>query len=245
MNSLHRAMMAAVVFLSIGSMAFADGLIQRLPKDGSWVRYDVKGSQASESGEVAVKLTGTVILKSVGQEMIDSKPGRWIEVEFEMDAATARGLRSRRIEAYKLLLPEEDLVAGKDPLAHVSKLFKKDVRGFVTDVDLNQDAVSKLAFLRGWLIKPLEKTRQTKDVELQTPAGAYKCTQISGTRPGEMEGVTEEFDTWQTDEVPFGVAGYRFGFDRKKSRGTYELKFAKSGTDAKTSVVPEEKEKAK
>lgn len=241
MNYSRCTVCMVICFLSAASFSRADGLIHKLPKDGSWVEYELTGSGLTPTGEVRMTTTGTVTVKSVGQEKVDGKSCRWIEMEIAMEAKTSRGLRSRRIDDYKLLIPEDDLAAGKDPLAHVSRLLKKDVRGFVTEHNLKDGAAEKLKGLATWISKPLGKSEQEKDVELKAPDGTYKCTRISGKQAGDSEGVEMDLETWVTDQVPFGVAAYQVKTQRKEGSNSFELKFVKTGTDAKSSVVPEEK----
>lgn len=241
MNYSRVTVCMVIYFLSASGIGFADGLIHQLPKDGSWVEYELTGSGLTPTGEVRMTTTGTVTLKSVGQEKVDGKSFRWIELEVAMEAKTTRGLRSRRIDDYKLLIPEDDLAAGKDPLAHVSRLFKKDVRGFVTEHNLNEGAAEKLKGIATWISKPLEKSEQKKGVELKTPGGTFKCTQINGTKAGDSEGVSMDLETWVTDQAPFGVAAYQVKSKRKEGSNSFELKLVKTGTGAKSSVVPEEK----
>src|SRR5690348_16818153 len=75
--------------------AVADGSIQQLPTDGSWVPFEVTGEGRNPAGEIGVTLKGTLTLKSVGREMLDGAECRWIETESKIEFT--RGDRNEEV----------------------------------------------------------------------------------------------------------------------------------------------------
>ena len=237
------AIAAMALFIAPDSVVVADGLIHQLPKDGSWAQYDVTGEGLTPTGDVRVTVTGKVTVKSVGQEKVDGVDCRWIEIESEMDARSVRGPRSWSTEDYKLLIPEKRLVAGQNPRAHVLKAWMKDTRGFVTEVDLKAEKPSRVDRLDELLNGGLPNPEKRERVELNVPGGIFLCTHVSGKETSESGDTDLAIQTWLTDEAPFGVAAYRHSKMRKKEGESLggrwmELKLAKSGTDAKSSIDP-------
>src|SRR6516165_9575988 len=111
------ALTTATVFALLAPSAVADGLIQQLPSDGSWVRYDVTGEGRSPTGEVGVTHQGTLTLKSVGRETVDGTECRWIETETKIEFTRA-GRNEEFTDVLKLLIPEKFLAADQNPRAH-------------------------------------------------------------------------------------------------------------------------------
>ncbi len=235
--------LALTLIMANVSAVVADGLIHQLPKDGSWVQFDMTGEGLSPTGEVTVTIEGTVTVKSVGQEQIDGTDCRWIEIETEMEARRARGIRSRRIEDFKLLIPEKHLTAGQNPRAHVLKAWTKDTRGIVKELDLKSEEARAVQSLDELLNGGLPNPEKIDGAELKAPGGTFKCTHLSGKELSKSGEIDLAIQTWLSDEVPFGVVAYRHTKMRKKGDESLggrwmELKFAKSGTDAKSTVVP-------
>jgi hypothetical protein len=77
----------------------ANGLIQKLPKDGFWVRYhvdaDIEKPQKMEASE-------TMTMRSVGTEIVKEIPCRWIGIEMTMQVDN-----QKKIGIFKMLVPEK------------------------------------------------------------------------------------------------------------------------------------------
>ena len=93
-----------------------DGLIYRLPEDGTQIRYDTELS--SDLQETPTE--GSLTVSSVGQTTVNDEKCRWIEIK---SIATANG--QDHIQIIKALIPEKDLAKGKRPLEHVVRIWVK------------------------------------------------------------------------------------------------------------------------
>jgi hypothetical protein len=223
---------------------YADGLIHKLPPDGMWARFDLSGEGRAPNGDVQVKFTGTLTVKSVGQDAADGRVCRWIEIETTAEAER-RGQKQEQTETWKLLIPEEFLATGQNPRAHVVKAFKKDRAGKVHELDVHGKDAQAIESLDEFFHAPLAESTKSEGVELVAPAGTFRCTKLDGKESSQVgdSGVETEVQTWLCDEAPFGVAAYRHSKSRSRgglSVGTrsMELKLAKTGTDAKSDVGP-------
>lgn len=234
-------LLAACAFVASVAVAVADGMIHGLPADGSWVRFDVTGEGQKPGGEVAVSLKGTLTLKSVGREEVDGSECRWIE--FETTLEYQRGDRkAEQTELYKLLIPEKYLVTGQNARAHVLKAWKRDAAGATQELDLKGRSAREVESLDELLNGGLAKSEKSEGVEVKTPGGTFPCTHLKGKESSPSGDVDLETQTWLTDKVPFGVAAYRHSKMRKRGDESLggrwiELKFSKSGTDAKSAVA--------
>jgi hypothetical protein len=115
------------VVLAVTGLSFApdparaDGLIQSLPADGAWVRYNFRCRM--ERGGSQKELIGDLTIKSAGAVQHDGRPHRWIETVLDYRESTGGGER-REIE--KLLFPESELDGKGSPKSHLVRGWEKD-----------------------------------------------------------------------------------------------------------------------
>jgi hypothetical protein len=237
------AFLATAVILAAAAPAMADGIISQLPPDGSWAEYDVTGEGLEPSGKISVRLKGTFKLSSVGRETLDGDPCRWIEIETAIEFRRG-GEKGEQTDIVKLLVPEKFLVNGQNPAAHVLKAWKQNGQGVARELDLQGDDAREVASLDEIFHKPLNLTETKEGVELETPAGTFRCQNIEAKQIPEQRDAPVEFSThaWLADKAPFGVVAYRY--DKMRSRGGVSLggrwmewKLAKSGADAKSKIA--------
>lgn len=88
------------LLLPAGFAEAGGGLLQRLPEDGTWVRYFVK----VKDGAGTKPRNGTMTLKSVGRETIKGQKYRWIEIDMLLKRNDKQLHR-----ALKVLIREQDL----------------------------------------------------------------------------------------------------------------------------------------
>jgi hypothetical protein len=234
-------LLAALACVANVTVAVADGMIHKLPADGSWVRFDVTGEGQKPGGEVAVSLKGTLTLKSVGREQVDGIECRWIEFEMTLEIQSG-DRKSEKTELFKLLIPETYLVTSQNPRAHVLKAWKRDAAGATQELDLKGRNAREVESLDELLNGGLAKSEKSEGVEIKTPGGTFPCTRLDGKESSASGNIDLETQTWLTDKVPFGVAAYRHSKMRKRAGESLggrwmELKFSKSGTDAKSAVA--------
>ncbi len=235
------ALTTATAIALLSPPPVADGLIQQLPTDGSWVRFDVTGEGRSPAGEVGVTLKGTLTLRSVGRETVDGTECRWIETETKIELTRA-GRNEEVTDILRMLIPEKFLTADQNPLAHVLKAWKKDRQG-VRELDLKGKDAREVESQDELFHAPLAGAKRDEGIEFKTPGGTFQCTHLSAKTASKLGNSDVEFTTesWLTDKVPFGVAGYRLGKSRSKEgmpQGgrSMELKIAESGTGAKSAI---------
>jgi hypothetical protein len=113
---MRRILLATVAACTLAPAVLpADGLIYQLPDDGTWAQYDLKFTMLR--GDQRREATGTLRVASVGKASADGKDGRWIE--FRLDLMLPDGNEQTIIA--KVLVPEEQLVAGKTPIDHIAR----------------------------------------------------------------------------------------------------------------------------
>lgn len=115
------------VLLNINSPLRADGLLRRLPPDGTAVKYDLvqsgtyriceMGLESCES--ISVDGTGHVRIATVGTATVAGLTCRWIEIEKDIRVG------DRQVFSLtKLLVPEVDLADGSRPLARAFRVLR-------------------------------------------------------------------------------------------------------------------------
>ena len=215
-----------VMMVAAGSTARGDGLIYRLPPDGTWVRYE--GVETNRSG---VSRKFTLIVNSVGQATVQNEKCRWVEIRTDRGSAII-----------KLLIPEKRLKRGESPLDHLVRGWEKHGDSDVTKFGLHGGNELLPAFLGG----PLENAEKLDMKVVRSKLGALMCEGLTGDRvivnrtsEGEVK-VSVISTFWLHDKAPFGVVAGEveyIGFDGK-NYGSMKFKVIDFG-DGATSDVPE------
>jgi hypothetical protein len=227
---------AAFWLVMSASTVQADGLIQSLPADGAWVRFNF---HMTREAATRVEKSGELTVKSVGQEQHAGRPHRWIEIVLSSHDRMGGG---ERREVEKFLVPEAELTRDGSPMSHV-------VRGWMKIDD--QDVVARNPNLGPgdsvWM-PGAEEVRETvrapREIEYQRGRlsldeglrGRVACTSESGVLQ------TTELQVWTTDHVPFGVGASEHVLTLRKGEtdfGTYRylLEMNDYGTGA-VSTLP-------
>jgi len=227
--------------------ANAGGIIRGLPEDGAWARFDVQLEIVTAKGDRVPSGSSSFTIRSVGREMVDDAPCRWIEL------VTSQKLNdgAARADLFKILVPEKHFTEDDNPLDHAVRAWSR--RG-------NTVATSKLVeidkFTRNH--KPLDplfygKLDQLTEVDpmtIETPLGKYRCSGIIGTRnvPSNVSGESTNYrhDTREEMSVPFGVVEYRVESEKLRAgkpvgpKQVLTYKLVEMGMGSK-SEVPEAK----
>lgn len=136
-----RWMLVSAWMMSLTTTSFAQGLLWKLPADGTWVRFEGDYTQTisrvNEAPQV-LKWTRYVTIRSVGQEEAEyqgvNQSCRWIEIEVETGDSSGGVLNAgpggQRM--FKLLVPEgsirgtvrEPVAKGKDIFASFIPIVK-------------------------------------------------------------------------------------------------------------------------
>ena len=221
-----------------GSSLLADGLIHKLPEDGTKVTYK---AEFESTPPPPTGFKTTVTLSSVGKEMHDGKVCRWIELGFLTEF---EGMK--RNQYYKLLVPEEELKKGGDPIKNIVRAFEKQGDGdprLTTKEETADPFKGPLPVLFGGPlkdVKPLEKTI------LETGRGNLDCTGTDGTYSQEKDGATftANIKSLVHEKTPFGVAQLAIQFNIKQGdreqEGSLTLTVEKVSKGAK-SELPDSK----
>ena len=220
----------SLLFIVAGSFASesrADGLILKLPPDGSWVRYDLTAVVAEQP---RAGISGTLTLRSVGRETVQEKPCRWIEVETRTALPNMKGKLS---VVYKLLIPEEHLGKGKSPLEHIARGWTRlgpQVPRPLIDTGTSRQGMLP-DFLPGRLtaVKTLKKKRIVRYQQ-----GNLNC--FGSMAETKLDSVQLVYSTWPHKKVPFGVAASTVRAAGGKINITFELILNGMGTGAKSAL---------
>jgi len=230
---------STLTVLLLANIAFAEGMLYQLPDDGHWVRYELNGIGSGIDGEVST-ITGTLTMSCVGISEVDGKKCRWIEIAEDCKRA---GEPYQLV--HKLLIPEEYLAKGEEPLKHIVRAWRKHSQHGDNPqaIDLNGKEASSLQTLDYILHGPYKSQNELEAVQVECKLGALKCEGISAFEKTDLGGVTYEssFVIRLHDKAPFGVVtveGERKVQREGKFLGkmTMSLKLVDCGEEAKSAL---------
>ncbi len=240
------------------TVASAQGLVLRLPADGTWVRYEGTYTQTeirptSTTGKLEIPAWAEhVTIKSVGSEMADFRgetvPCRWIEIKVERgrEADGKIDVGVTGLEIYKVLIPESAVLAEPKSADGVPASFTPVVKGYrqlgkgmPQPIHATALKLYPLAMLLGYC-RDFQVEEQDVDPGVSLPD--VKANVLAGTatleRP-DSQSVLES-KVWSSEAVPFGVAAWT-------SKITRSIKDAQEPRDAfqpRTETVAEMKARA-
>jgi hypothetical protein len=255
-----------LVGILVAPQARADGLIYNLPPDGAWARFrmvhrlwDLTTLQGEAATPSKATLRGTFTLRTVGVQYTAEGPGRWIELESSGPPAEDQ---DGRIIILKMLIPEQHLAVGADPLAHINEIYywsrnwplDEQPRPGVKE-QLRDDARIRYEIERFRTFFPFpfrdETTCQsTSDQSVETPMATFSATKITYpmTFSGKLSGGTSGrwswsgvHTLWLSDKSPFGVVAVETEFTQtdeheQKSSTTNEYELTGEGVRGKNNV---------
>jgi hypothetical protein len=223
----------ACCWLVMSTPAIAQGLVLRLPADGTWVRYEGTFTQTeirpnSATGKLEIPAwREQVTVKSVGRETAEFRgemvPCRWIEVKVERgrEAEGKIDVGVAGLEIYKVLVPEAAVMA--DPVAPdgVLNTFLPIVQGVRKFGQSDPQPIAEPAF-RMYPLAVLfgycrEFTAEEKGVDPGLGLGAVSADVLSGTSTIERKTSRTQLETkvWTSADVPFGVAAWSVKITRQ------------------------------
>ncbi len=210
---------AMVLLLCLPGIAWADGLISQLPADGAWAKFEIEGTGTNAEGKVTTTVKGTQILRSVGRKMMDNQQCRWIELETDLSFETTMGLKGslkgKLKEIFKLLIPEADLVQGKNPCEHVLKAYRGRSADMLKELDLKAAGGQAIQSMDEFFHAPLKQITKLPVKTIETKNDKWKCEGFHGESKSESVVFTTETRT--NPQVPFGVVTYSYEKDRRKN----------------------------
>ena len=194
------------------------GLIQRLPPDGTWARFEQNDTY--------------VTIASVGKTMVAQQPCRWIEVILEMGG---------RDLIWKLLIPEEHLKGERSILEHALSVwhFKGREKALNITGMSPGDEFGDLTFI---LTGPDQEVRSLGPQVVETNLGRLECAVWTGrqlTTFDEIE-VDATFRQWVHEKAPFGVLRseieYAIKFDGRVIQNKDSIALVEVGTGADSRI---------
>lgn len=240
MKTLSACIVLTVACLPI-SETQANGLIQKLPKDGSWVLYHIDADIEKPQG---LNYSGTMTIRSVGTEMVEEIPCRWIEIEMTMQLEN----RKKAGGIFKMLVPEK-LFNGDKTVS------KKVIRGWVKDRNNNP---RKLEDIENYGLFPLteflpdpsrkvirinqKKTIAFQKGELKIDSAITVSVKLPLPENSDFKIDNSLIITiWSHDKVPFGTAEARMEIEVKRddqtlSKATMTFTLEDFGTGAKSAL---------
>ncbi len=233
MRTLFLAFVAVLTFLS---PAGADGLLYRLPEDGTYVRFDLELKQ--EAGGETKSASGSLTMASVGQKEVDGKKCRWIEFRMQMKQE-----QRERVQMVKVLVPEQHLKAGAAPIDHMIKGWYGSPGKDAKEAENNRDP--RLGPVPAFLCGPFKDSKKLVAEDLDTKLGKLSCPGVTGSvrieQGKQIHDIT--FDNRLNDKAPFGLVSSRMQFkvtrdDKMRDKGSLILTLTEVGKTAK-SELPE------
>lgn len=239
------AIATLLLALAIPASAFgAGGLVQTLPKDGSWTKYYCEAESPQE------KFTGTMVVKSVGRTVENGKPCRWIE--FAM-TRTDGGKERRRVT--KLLIDEASLKPGSKKVPAIIRGWKKNAAESrveeLSERDKDPANINGATwFLFGGSRKTVKTLKQAKTIDFQKgqlkiaegKSATLEIVPRTKNSKGNVKFQVEQ-SFWTHKSVPFATAASEWTItlksgDKAASKMKMKLTAQEYGTGAK-SALPE------
>lgn len=208
--------------------ARGDGLIYRLPEDGTQIRYDTE----LWSDLQKTPTNGSVTVSSVGLTNVNDQKCRWIEIK----SITTDAVQDD-IQIIKALIPEKDFAKGKWPLEHVVRMWLKTGKNDVVEV---KDPKDPQVMWLGALLGPPKNPGELEKIEIDGKLGKLECAGVTGDT--ELEGpegltVAIHFENRLHEKAPFGLVTANWKFEMKNAgqpllTGTFKLTPADTSTTA-------------
>ncbi len=248
------------------SRAMAQGLIWKLPEDGTWVRYEgtykqIETRASTGQADLEIEWIQHLTIKSVGQQEAEFEgktvPCRWLEFKVQTGKKSEAGINPGPVgqAIYKVLVPEQRVIGKEEDTATIPVSFLSIVKGFRKDGVKEVEPISgsvlqiypKIALIRHYTT--LKKDGEPENLDLAT--GAVTAQKFKGAHEAEnlQNHTLQEADLWHSDETPFGLAQWaiKITMERKgdkEPRSSFkqvcqtlaEMKLLEQGTDAKSEL---------
>lgn len=229
MRWLQALVVCSLLFAT--SAVRADGLIQKLPADGSWAKYRLELTINTSDGERT--LHSTITIRSVGKLEEKGEKCRWIEIAFD-------GPDHKSV--VKLLMLEKDLKKGKNPLSSMVRGWWKESEASAVEPLSDPE---KRPFLPALTGGPVENAKAADAAVFEFPQlGKVELAGVIGTRRQERDQLVIEsrHELRFSDRTPFGgvaingeFVGKQEGVERFK--GKFTIKLVDMGNDAKSDLA--------
>ena len=225
---MRKFVLAMVGGLVVWSQVAAEGLVYRLPPDGTSARFDLTFDAKGKT------LTGSLVMSSVGQTTVDGEKCRWLEFKTVLEGET---------NIAKVLIPEKHLKAGANPGEKALKIWvKRGKREAEELADLKDKKAGPAPVL---LSGPYQNVKKlAKEAVDKTPLGkGVECAGVTGTNTFDQgkEKITITFEDRLHDMAPFGVVTSRMTFkitrdDVEQESGVLALRLTEIGKNAQSEL---------
>ena len=246
--------------------ANAQGLIWKLPADGTWIRYEGTYQQIetrSNTGgtDLTIQWIQHLTIKSIGSQEAEFEgktvPCRWLEFKVQTGKKSEAGINPGPVGAsiYKVLVPESRVIGKLADDETIPVSFLQIVKGFRKDGEKPVEVMTgsvlqiypKIALIRHY--NTLEKEGEAESLDVGV--GSVTAQKWKGKHEAEnlQNHTVQEAELWRSDEIPFGLAQWsvKLTMERKgdnEARSLFkqvaqtlvEMKALETGTDAKSEV---------
>ena len=227
---LQRKLLLPTVLITLSLLAIttsgrANGLINSLPDDGSWVILKAK-SELDLQGNLQT-FDRELKISSVGKQEVEGRPARLIELSTE--------LFGQKVQA-KLLIEEKYLKGDQDPFEHVVKAWARGPDGNVAEIP-DERLRRFMIFALG--VPHFNKPEKKEKEKIKTDLGEFECQHLKGE--AEADGPMDQKikfngEIWTNDKVPFGLVKAKIKSDIGVGSIETEMEAIKSGKDAKSEL---------
>jgi hypothetical protein len=198
MKRLHLVICQFAIIATTAGAAFADGLLYKLPADGTSATYELVGSmwRADREHQEEAELT----LRSVGRTNADGEPGRWLEMVLH-----PKGEAESRVVVFKVHIPEKYLTRGKRPADHITEAWIRV--GAREAKKIGDTKARELTPIAGFLTGPFQEPSELSPVEVESAIGTLRCKGEKGvvTVKDGRSSHRLSFAVRLNDSAPFGV----------------------------------------
>ena len=242
-----------LVCIGLAAHSYADGLITKLPADGTWAAYDVMTTNVHRDGS-RTESTGTLTVRSIGRTRISRKEYRWLEFEHSWEQEPTDGV-SRRYHSsiQKVAIDESVFSTDTNPTTGI-------LTGFVSKTSADEKPI-KWEYARFNILKPELGSKSgfgpldyytrvpfdhATDIGRKTITVAGETLDCIGIEQSETThklGTTRQnvttaaYRRWSSDNTPFGVVNYHFEILRMDGTSfEQQLTLKSTGENAITSL---------
>jgi hypothetical protein len=176
----------------------AGGFFRSVPEVGEWARYDITQVHTSDFGkpsEISEVLPGSMVVKCVGEEVIDERRCLWIETCTDMKLAAEIEFSA----VSKVLVPADELPRGALTNNYI-RGWQQEGQGEPIELSSSGDLSAAAAASTA---RMLSRTIVVNDEEIEL---SYSETAPLPVREDENGIWRLEMTIWPHDDLAFGVA---------------------------------------
>lgn len=223
---LLATLVAALVFSLAPTSASAQGLIWKLPADGTWIRYEGNYKQTvkrpdSTQGDDVLQWTQHLQIQSVGAQQAQyrgkQQPCRWIEIKITTgrveEGLIDPGPAGLRI--YKVLIPESEIRGLEFSRQPIPVAFLPIVKGYRKIGDEEPQPIQGGLLKVFPLAASIEHYKTLKPASdaaaVQTPLGSIDAKVFDAEYGSESPRIRTKNTgkLWISDDTPFGLVKWQ------------------------------------